>query len=125
LNRRRHSLRSSAGEAETLTCLEVCNLGFSAGDALTRGPAGAPLAEIFIADLGAATVEWDCRAYEDTHNTIATRTSKGLKDRRNRRTVRSIDTNENAAELRLCLSAEKILSKHRARWSDPRARQPW
>lgn len=74
-----------------MTCLEGCSLGFSAGEALTRCPASVAVAGIFTDDL---TLEWDCRAYEDTHKTIATRTSNGLKDRKNRRMVRSIDTNE-------------------------------
>jgi hypothetical protein len=73
-----------------VTCLDGCNVGFSACAASIRGPAGVAVAEIFIDDPGAETVEWDCWAYEDTHKTIATRTSNGLKSRRNRRTLRFI-----------------------------------
>jgi hypothetical protein len=77
-----------------VTCLDGCSLGFSTCAASIRGPAGVAVAEIFTDDLGAETVEWDCWAYEDTHNTIATKTSNGLKNRKNWRTLRFIVTNQ-------------------------------
>lgn len=77
-----------------MTCLEGWSLGLSACATSIRGATGVAVAEISFGDPGVETMEWDCWAYEDTHKTIATRTSNGLKDRKNRRTLRFIVINK-------------------------------
>lgn len=77
-----------------MTHLDGCNLGVSARNASIRAPAGVPVAGFLIDDLDAEMMEWDCWAYDDTHKTMATMTSNGLKSRKKRRAVRSIVTNE-------------------------------
>jgi hypothetical protein len=59
-----------------------------------RAPDGVAVAEISLGDFAPGPAESACWVWPENHVTMAAMTSIGLKDRKNRRTVRSIVTNE-------------------------------